>query len=41
MKYPVDANVLSEPTKPSPYTRFVDWLQQIVKGTLIMAGHSD
>ena len=27
MKYLVDANVLSEPTKPSPDLRIVDWLQ--------------
>ncbi|MGB9122426.1 MAG: type II toxin-antitoxin system VapC family toxin [Candidatus Angelobacter sp.] len=27
MKYLVDANVLSEPTKPSPDPRVVDWLQ--------------
>lgn len=27
MKYLVDANVLSEPTKPSPNSRVVDWLQ--------------
>jgi len=27
MKYLVDANVLSEPTKPSPDQRVVDWLQ--------------
>jgi predicted nucleic acid-binding protein len=27
MKYLVDANVLSEPTKPSPHQRVVDWLQ--------------
>jgi predicted nucleic acid-binding protein len=27
MKYLVDANVLSEPTKPSPNQRVVDWLQ--------------
>jgi predicted nucleic acid-binding protein len=26
MKYLVDANVLSEPTKPSPHPRVVDWL---------------
>jgi len=27
VKYLVDANVLSEPTKPSPNPRVVDWLQ--------------
>ena len=27
MKYLVDANVLSEPTKPSPDPRVVDWLR--------------
>ena len=27
MKYLVDANVLSEPTKPSPHPRVVDWLR--------------
>ena len=27
MKYLVDANVLSEPTKPSPHPRVVNWLQ--------------
>lgn len=27
MKYLVDANVLSEPTKPSPNSRVVDWLR--------------
>jgi hypothetical protein len=27
MKYLVDANVLSEPTKPSPESRVVDWLR--------------
>ena len=27
MKYLVDANILSEPTKPSPDPRVVDWLQ--------------
>lgn len=27
MKYLVDANVLSEPTKPSPDSRVVDWLR--------------
>lgn len=27
MKYLVDANVLSEPTKPSPDMRVVDWLR--------------
>jgi toxin FitB len=27
VKYLVDANVLSEPTKPSPDPRVVDWLQ--------------
>ena len=27
MKYLVDANVLSEPTKPSPDLRVVDWLR--------------
>lgn len=27
MKYLVDANVLSEPTKPSPNPRVVDWLR--------------
>ena len=27
MKYLVDANVLSEPTKPSPNLRVVDWLR--------------
>ena len=27
MKFPVDANVLSEPTKKSPDPRFVDWLR--------------
>ena len=26
MKYLVDANVLSEPTKPSPDSRVLDWL---------------
>ncbi|HET8891049.1 MAG TPA: PIN domain-containing protein [Candidatus Angelobacter sp.] len=26
MKYLVDANILSEPTKPSPAPRVVDWL---------------
>ena len=28
MKYLVDANVLSEPTKPAPETRVVDWLRR-------------
>jgi predicted nucleic acid-binding protein len=27
VKYLVDANVLSEPTKPSPHPRVVDWLR--------------
>jgi predicted nucleic acid-binding protein len=27
VKYLVDANVLSEPTKPSPNSRLVDWLR--------------
>ena len=27
MKYLVDANVLSEPTKPSPNSRVLDWLR--------------
>ena len=27
MKYLVDANVLSEPTKPSPEPRVIDWLR--------------
>lgn len=27
MKYLVDANVLSEPTKPAPHTAVVDWLR--------------
>lgn len=27
MKYLVDANVLSEPTKPSPESRVIDWLR--------------
>ena len=27
MKYLVDASVLSEPTKPSPHPRVVDWLR--------------
>ena len=27
MKYLVDANVLSEPAKPSPHPRVVDWLR--------------
>ena len=27
LKYLVDANVLSEPTKPEPNTRVVDWLR--------------
>ena len=27
MKYPVDANVLSEPTEPSPDPRVVDWVR--------------
>ncbi len=28
MKYLVDANVLSEPTKPDPSSRVVEWLRQ-------------
>ena len=28
MKYLVDANVLSEPTKPAPNARVVDWLRR-------------
>jgi len=28
MKYLVDANVLSEPTKPTPETRVIDWLRK-------------
>lgn len=28
MKYLVDANVLSEPTRPEPATRVVDWLRR-------------
>ena len=28
MKYLVDANVLSEPTKPVPETRVIDWLRK-------------
>lgn len=28
MKYLVDANVLSEPTRPEPSSRVVDWLRQ-------------
>lgn len=28
MRYLVDANVLSEPTKPDPATRVVDWLRR-------------
>ena len=28
MKYLVDANVLSEPTRPSPDSRVVDWLRR-------------
>ena len=28
MKYLVDANVLSEPTKPAPAARVVDWLRR-------------
>lgn len=28
MKYLVDANVLSEPTKPAPHGRVVDWLRE-------------
>ena len=28
MKYLVDANVLSEPTKPAPESRVIDWLRR-------------
>ena len=35
MKYLVDANVLSEPTKPSPDPRVVDWLRTHVPGIAI------
>ena len=28
MKFLVDANVLSEPTKPAPETRVVQWLRE-------------
>jgi hypothetical protein len=28
MKYLVDANVLSEPTKPAPDARVIDWLRK-------------
>jgi predicted nucleic acid-binding protein len=41
MMYLVDANVLSEPTKPAPNTNVIDWLaaneQQIVVDPLILA----
>ena len=35
MKFPVDSNVLSEPTKPHPDGRVLDWLRQNEQGIAV------
>lgn len=35
VKYLVDSNVLSEPTKPNPDSRVVDWLRRKERGTVV------
>lgn len=35
MKYLVDANVLSEPTRPAPDARVVDWLLRYERGLVV------